>query len=192
MCTTSPRTIKKVQIFNRKMAALGRFLARSENKSLLFFRSLKDHLGKGTITWMEEAKEDLVRLKGYMENMPMMASLKVGEPLVVCLSSSMESISAMLVAERSTKQVPVYFVSQVLQGTELNYSIIEKLMLALFYTTRRLRRYFQAHPITVLTNQPIRKILIQPKHLERMTRWAIELGEHDITYRPRAIVRRKS
>ncbi|GJX95220.1 reverse transcriptase domain-containing protein [Tanacetum coccineum] len=45
---------------------------------------------------------------------------------------------------------------QVLQGAELNYPSLEKLVLALFQAARRLRRYFQAHTIRVLTNTPIK------------------------------------
>ncbi|XP_071718892.1 uncharacterized protein [Rutidosis leptorrhynchoides] len=43
-------------------------------------------------------------------------------------------------------------------GSELNYPAIEKLVYALVHTARRLRRYFQAHPIRVLTDQPIKQM----------------------------------
>lgn len=74
----------------------------------------------------------------------------------------------------------------------MNYMIIEKLMLALVYTTRWLRNYLQAHPITVLKNQPIRQFLMQPKRSGRMTRWAIKLGEYNVTYRPRMSIKDQS
>ncbi|XP_071699478.1 uncharacterized protein [Rutidosis leptorrhynchoides] len=47
---------------------------------------------------------------------------------------------------------------QSLTGIELKYPAIEKLVYALVHTARRLRRYFQAHPIMVLTDQPIKQI----------------------------------
>ncbi|CAH1428426.1 unnamed protein product [Lactuca virosa] len=169
---------------NGKMADLGRFLVKSKEQSLPFFRSLKNHLGKGTITWMEEAEESLVRLKAYLENLPTLASPKVREPLIVYLSASREAISVVLVAKRSRKQVSVYFLRRVLQEADLNYSIIVKLTMALVYTMMRLRRYFLAHPTTVLSNQPIKQILMQPECSGRITRWSIELVEYDVTYRP--------
>nr|GEV34120.1 reverse transcriptase domain-containing protein [Tanacetum cinerariifolium] len=48
-------------------------------------------------------------------------------------------------------KIHIYFVSRVLQGAELNYPVLEKLILALVHAARRLRRYFQAHTIMVLT-----------------------------------------
>nr|GEX21969.1 hypothetical protein [Tanacetum cinerariifolium] len=49
-----------------------------------------------------------------------------------------------LFTEREEGQVPIYFVSRVLQGVELNYPALENLILALVHATRRLRRYFQS------------------------------------------------
>ncbi|XP_076897159.1 uncharacterized protein LOC143550388 [Bidens hawaiensis] len=62
---------------------------------------------------------------------------------------------------------------------------MEKLVLALIYTARKLRRYFQAHVIHVLTNQPLQLVSSKPKVLGRLAKWAIELGDHTIEYKPR-------
>lgn len=66
----------------------------------------------------------------------MLANPRMNDPLVVYLSTNREVISTILIVERENKQIPVYFVSRVLQGAELNYSLIEKLMLSLAYTNR--------------------------------------------------------
>ncbi|GJU46301.1 putative reverse transcriptase domain, ribonuclease H-like domain protein [Tanacetum coccineum] len=50
-----------------------------------------------------------------------------------------------VIADREERQVPIYFISRVLQGTELDYPALEKLILSLVHATRRLRRYFQSH-----------------------------------------------
>nr|KAJ0221400.1 hypothetical protein LSAT_V11C200050910 [Lactuca sativa] len=75
------------------------------------------------------------------------------------------------------------------QGLELNYPALEKLVLALIYAARRLRRYFQAHQIEVLTNCPIKQILLNPETSGLLAKWAIEFGEHDISYRPRTSIK---
>lgn len=54
---------------------------------------------------------------------------------------------------------------------------------------RRLKHYFQAHPIVVLTNQPLKQIWMKPEASGRLVKWAIELGEHDITFSPRNSVK---
>lgn len=83
----------------------------------------------------------------------------------------------------------MYFISRVLQGADKIYSIVEKLVLSLVHAARRLHRYFQAHLILVLMNQPMKQILMQPEWSGRMTNWAIELGEHNIVYKPGASIK---
>ncbi|KAG5548861.1 hypothetical protein RHGRI_014275 [Rhododendron griersonianum] len=54
---------------------------------------------------------------------------------------------------------------------------------------RRLRPYFQAHSIKVLTYQPLRRILHCPESSGRLIQWSIELGEFDIEYKPRIAIK---
>ncbi|XP_071724747.1 uncharacterized protein [Rutidosis leptorrhynchoides] len=79
---------------------------------------------------------------------------------------------------------PIYYVSKVLQGAEIHYSKVEKFSLALVMAARKLRPYFKAHSIRVLTKQPLCKILYDIKSSGRMINSAIELREFDISYIP--------
>nr|GFA02927.1 reverse transcriptase domain-containing protein [Tanacetum cinerariifolium] len=97
--------------------------------------------------------------------------------------------SAVLMTERGMVQMPVYFISRALQVPELNYSPMEKLVLSLVFAAKRLRRYFQAHPIAVITNQPIKQVMSRPDVAGRLQKWSIMLGEHNITYRPRTSIK---
>lgn len=83
----------------------------------------------------------------------------------------------------------IHFVSRALQTPDINYPILEKLVLALIYTVRRLRCYFQEHKIEVLTSFPMKQVLLRPERLGQLVKWAIGLGEHDIDYRPRASIK---
>ncbi|GJT50542.1 hypothetical protein Tco_0976699 [Tanacetum coccineum] len=51
---------------------------------------------------------------------------------------------------------------------------------------KRLRRYFQSHMVTILTDFPIKQTLTKPKKSGRVAKRAIELGEHDIVFQKRA------
>ncbi|XP_076928408.1 uncharacterized protein LOC143592356 [Bidens hawaiensis] len=67
--------------------------------------------------------------------------------------------------------------------------MLEKLVLALVYAARRLRRYFQGHPINVLTRYKLKSVLSKPELSGRLEKWAIELGEHVIEYKPRPAIK---
>nr|GEZ80172.1 putative reverse transcriptase domain-containing protein [Tanacetum cinerariifolium] len=43
--------------------------------------------------------------------------------------------------------------------------------------------------VTVITDQPIKQLLPNPKVTGRLLKWRFELGEHDIQYRPRTLVK---
>ena len=54
---------------------------------------------------------------------------------------------------------PVYYVSHAMNGPQTRYQRLEKLVLALFIISRKLKHYFQIFPITVLTERPLRGII---------------------------------
>ena len=62
-------------------------------------------------------------------------------------------------------------------------------MLALVTTARRLRPYFLAHTIEIPTEHPIKQVLHKPDTLGRLTKWAIEMSEFDIIYKPRMAIK---
>ena len=66
---------------------------------------------------------------------------------------------------------------------------MEKLAFALVIAARRLKPYFQAHTIIVLTDKSLRKAMNSPEVVGRMALWAIELSKFDIQYRPRMAVK---
>ncbi|GJT83764.1 reverse transcriptase domain-containing protein [Tanacetum coccineum] len=142
-----------------------------------------------TIKETPEAEQALKQLKQYLVKLPMLVAPKPKEELIMYLSASYGAISAVLMTERDTVQTPVYFASRALQAPELSYTPKEKLVLALVCVAKRLRRYFQAHPIVVITNHPIKQVISRPDVAGRLQKWSVMLGEHNITYRPRTSVK---
>ena len=66
---------------------------------------------------------------------------------------------------------------------------METLILALVTTARKLRPYFQAHTIEVPTEYPMKEVLHKPETLGRLMKWAIELSEFDIRYKPKTAIK---
>ena len=76
----------------------------------------------------------------------------------------------------------MYYISHVLQGAELRYSRLEEFAYAVVLSARRLRPYFEAHPITVLTDMPLRSTLQKPDASGRMMKYAIELSAFGVQF----------
>ena len=66
---------------------------------------------------------------------------------------------------------------------------MEKLILALVTTARKLRPYFQAYTVEVSTKYLMKQVLHRPETSGRLIKWAIELSEFDIRYKPRTAVK---
>ena len=79
----------------------------------------------------------------------------------------------------------MFFVSKSLADAETKYSHLEQAALALRVATKKLRLYFQAHPIMVLTNLPLQSTIHKPDLSGRMACWAVELSEYGIEYKLR-------
>nr|GEV32010.1 reverse transcriptase domain-containing protein [Tanacetum cinerariifolium] len=62
---------------------------------------------------------------------PMLTASEEKEELIIYLAATKEAISVVLMTKRDGKQMHVYFVSCALQGLEINYTPMEKLILAL-------------------------------------------------------------
>lgn len=109
-----------------------------------------------------------------------------GEDLFLYLAVSSHALT--LVREDSKIQRPVYYISKRLSGAELNYPKLEKLAYCLLIASKKLRLYFQAHSIKVLTDQPLKQVLFRPETSGRLLKWNIELSQYDITYHPRRAI----
>ena len=59
---------------------------------------------------------------------------------------------------------------------------MEKLILVLVTTARKLRPYFQGHTIEVPTEYPMKQVLHRLETSGRLMKWAIELSDFDIRY----------
>ena len=66
---------------------------------------------------------------------------------------------------------------------------MEKLILALVTAAQKLRPYFQAHTIEVPTEYPMKQVLHKPETSGRLMKWALELNEFDIRYKPERAIK---
>ena len=119
-----------------------------------FFKVLKK-----AFYWNDECEEALAKLKEYLTKPPLLSPLLMGEKLPFYLAVSNTVVSLALIKEEGNVQKLVYYTSQAFQGAEASYLRMEKITFALLVTSRKLRPYFQAHPIVIMIGQPIRKMM---------------------------------
>ena len=179
-----PRTVKAVQSLNSKVAALNRFVSKATDKCLSFFR-----IPRKSFEWTDECQKAFEDLKKYLSSPPLLSPSMPGEELYLYIAVSQAVVSAALVREDGGSQRPVYFISRAFRGAEERYPKMEKLAFALVTTVQKLKPYFQAHTIIVLTDQPLKRAMSNPEAARRMALWAIELSEFDVQYRPRIAVK---
>ncbi|GJZ16811.1 reverse transcriptase domain-containing protein [Tanacetum coccineum] len=137
---SSPKCLKDVQKLNGKLVSLNRFLTKSAEKSLSLFKTLKKCTKKSNFHWTTEAEEAFKQMKQLIAELLMLVAPMEKEELIVYLAAAKETVSTVLMTERETKQMPIYFVSRALRGPEINYTSMEKLVLALVHTSERLKR----------------------------------------------------
>ncbi|CAI9774844.1 unnamed protein product [Fraxinus pennsylvanica] len=120
---------------------------------------------------------------------PLLSKPKDHEILHLYLAVTSKALSSVLIREENNHQLPVYYVSKALLAAETRYPDMEKLALSLVTSSRKLRPYFQAHGIHVLTNYPFKQVLQKPDASRRLLKWAVELSEFDITFKFRATIK---
>ena len=59
---------------------------------------------------------------------------------------------------------------------------MQKLLFGLLMASRKLRHYFQAHEITVVTYLPLQRILHNPYATGRIEEWALELSSFGLKF----------
>jgi hypothetical protein len=98
--------------------------------------------------------------------LPTLSSPEQGQPLILYVSATHTVVSGALVVEKEIarndkavkQQFPVYFRSEVLTRSKRFYSEMENICYAVVMSACKLRHYFKAHTIKVLTNQPLNDI----------------------------------
>jgi hypothetical protein len=97
-----PRNLKEMQCLAGCMAALGRFIARSGEKALPFFKLMKR---TGKFEWTPEADKAFAELKRYLTSPPIMVAPTFREPLLLYIAATPRTASVVLIAEQDAKVI---------------------------------------------------------------------------------------
>ena len=126
-----------------------------------------------------QGSEESIRVNGRvpkslprLEDVPCYASttksIRGGRRIFLYLTVTPHAVSSALIREEAKMQKPVYYTSRALRGVEGRYPLIEKLAFALITASRKLRHYFQAHVINVMTDHPLKKAMNKLEAIGRL------------------------
>jgi RNase H-like domain found in reverse transcriptase len=97
------------------VAALARFIARSRDVCLPFFKTLKK---ARKFEWDEECNKAFARLKEYLSNPPVLSRPRAEEILFLYLAATGGTVSAALIREDEKGQRSVHYFSHILRDAE--------------------------------------------------------------------------
>jgi hypothetical protein len=155
-----PKSRKGAQRLTGRLASLNRFISRSAERNLPFFEVLKS---AEVFQWGPTQQKSFKELKQYLIELTTLTPPSSGTPLLLYVAASHAAVIASLVQEKqdgqARKQVPVYFISEVLSASKKNYTELEKVLYAVLMASRKVWHYFQAYHIIVPSSQPLKDII---------------------------------
>ena len=83
----------------------------------------------------------------------------------------------------------MYYIREVLFETKTRNPQIQKLLYAVVLARRKLRHYFEAHPVTVVSSFPLGEIVCNREAEGRISKWSVELMGETLTYAPRKAIK---
>jgi hypothetical protein len=186
------KDLKGVQRVMGCLAALSRFISRLGEKGLPLYHLLRK---AERFTWTPEAKEALGNLKALLTNTPILVPPAAGDALLIYVAATTQVVSAAIVVERREEghalliQRLVYFINEVLSETKVRYPQIQKLLYAVVLTRRKLRHYFESHPVTVVSSFPLGEIIQCREASGRIAKWMVELMGETLSFAPRKAIK---
>jgi ribonuclease HI len=145
--------------------------------------------------WSQRADEALKDLKRALSTAPILAAPAPREPMLLYIAATPRVVSVVIMVEHTEEgkellvQRPVYYLSEVLTLSKQNYPHYQKVAYGVYMAARKLKHYFEEHPITVVSTTPLSEIIGCKDATGRVAKWAIELAAHTIQYKPRTMIK---
>jgi hypothetical protein len=168
------------------------FISRQGKRGLPLYQLLKKH---ECFSWTAEAQEALEKLKATLTHAPILTPPQDSEPLYLYVTATTQVVSAVIVVECTEEghalpvQRPVYYISEVLSETKARYPQIPKLLYAVVLARRKLRHYFEAHPVMVVSSFLLGEIIRNQDAAGRIAKWSVELMGETLTYALRKAIK---
>ncbi|GKV33998.1 hypothetical protein SLEP1_g42429 [Rubroshorea leprosula] len=144
--------------------------------------------------WEEHHQSAFDMIKRYLSRPPVLVPPVKNKPLILYIFAADESMGCLLAQENDKKQEQaVYYLSRCWTQTEVKYSSVEKLCLALFFAAIKLRHYLIYSELYVAAKTDIVKYMLsRPLLRGRIGKWILALSEFNLKYIPKRAVKRQA
>lgn len=171
-----PKTQKDIKSFLGLIGYYRRFLPKFSQLS----KPLNDLLKKDRRwKWETEQEDSFNELKRQITNPPVLQFPDFTQPFVLTTDASDFAIGSILSQGKIGEDKPIAFASRSLSTAEINYSTIEKELLAIVWSCKHFRPYLLGRTFTIVTDhKPLTWIFNVKDPSSRLLRWRLLLEEY--------------
>ena len=117
-----------------------------------------------------------------MRNLPIVQAPIRKKPLLLYVDTNSYAIGALIAQEDGGGiEQPIYYINRALKDTKTHYPRAKRACLAMVHASQRLRHYFLAYEVWLMTkSHTINALLQQPILSGRISQWLLQLSQYNL------------
>src|SRR5436190_4917647 len=176
-----PKTTKEIKSFLGLLGYYRRFISNFSKITKPLTNCLKKNQTIDINN--KEYRECFEKCKTLLSNDPILKYPDFTKDFILTTDASNYAIGAVLSQkDKNNKDLPIAYISRTLNTHEINYSTIEKELLAIVWSTKQFRPYLLGHKFKIITDhRPLVWLNSLKEPNQKLIRWKLKLEEFNYT-----------